>query len=48
MNTCAKLGIPFRDYLASRLAVAGTPVAPRLADLIGTRAAVRRFRPGNR
>ncbi|MCY4460680.1 MAG: hypothetical protein OXC26_09855 [Albidovulum sp.] len=40
MKTCAKLGIRFGGYLASCLGFAGTPDAPRLVDLIRTRAAV--------
>ncbi|MDE0305239.1 MAG: transposase, partial [Albidovulum sp.] len=39
MKTCAKLCVPFRDYLASRFGVAGAPDMPRLADLVRARAA---------
>ncbi|MDE0530019.1 MAG: transposase [Albidovulum sp.] len=39
MKTCAKLGVPLRDYLASRFGVAGAPDVPRLADLVLARAA---------
>ena len=37
LKTCSKLGVSFRDYLRSRLGVAGAPDVPRLADLITQR-----------
>ncbi len=38
-KTCGKLGVPYWDYLRSRLGVAGAPEVPRLADLVRQRAA---------
>ena len=37
LKTCSKLDVSFRDYLRSRLGVAGAPDVPRLADLITQR-----------
>ena len=36
-KTCRKLGVSFWNYLGARLGVAGTPVVPRLAELIRCR-----------
>jgi hypothetical protein len=33
-KTCAKLGIPFWDYLADRLGVPGAPAVPSLPELV--------------
>jgi hypothetical protein len=33
-KTCRKLGVAFWDYLGNRIGVLGSPVVPRLADLI--------------
>lgn len=34
MQTCAKLGIVFWDYLGDRLGITGQPAVPALTDLI--------------
>jgi hypothetical protein len=34
VKTCAKLKIPFWDYLADRLAVPGAPAIPSLPELV--------------
>ena len=39
MKTCAKLGIPFWDYLGDRLRVPDAPSVPFLPDLVSQRAA---------
>ena len=36
-KTCSKLGISFRDYLGSRLAVPGNPTFPYLPDIVRLR-----------
>ena len=36
-KTCRKLGVSFWNYLGARLGVVGTPVVPRLAELIRCR-----------
>jgi len=38
-KTCAKLGIAFWNYLASRLAVPNSPKIPYLPTLVGHRCA---------
>ena len=40
MKTCAKLEIPFWDYLGDRLKVPDVPAVPDLPDLISQRAAL--------
>jgi hypothetical protein len=39
-KTCAKLGIPFWNYLGERLKVANTPIVPYLPDLVSGRSAL--------
>ena len=36
-QTCVKLGVAFRDYLGSRLGIAGQPAVPPLPELIRCR-----------
>ena len=38
LKTCAKLGIPFWDYLGARLAVPGCQEIPALAEIVSARA----------
>ncbi len=37
LKTCQKLGVPFWDYLAARLAIPDQPIIPYLPDLVRTR-----------